>query len=255
MSSREPKLVPTNLPATELIMDERGKKDSRYYCLPPFRGDRTRSASERRGGGYPFHLVAQGHVVGTYNNWLHAKASLVGYPDASNQGFNSEEECIEAWQELCPLGIHPHPVDPEYLAIPSASAAGFVNMSPRKSSAKPRSGGRGTKHEGSPVKREGTPAAPNEDRKQVLADLKRYCSPVVSPAPSPKKGPSSPAVEESSYVNFAIRGGGIISSSLLRSEERYREMQRRGEQPDMLVTRSFEQASLFALEDADEEAD
>jgi hypothetical protein len=40
----------------------------------------------------------------------------------------------------------------------------------------------------------------------------------------------------------------------MRSEQRYREMQRRGEEPDMLVTRSFAQASFFALSDKEEGA-
>jgi hypothetical protein len=76
---------------------------------------------------------------------------------------------------------------------------------------------------------------------------------------------------EGAFVNFAICGAGIISSSpcvfefveilvvvlilscRMRSEQRYLDLQRRGEEPDMLVTRSFAQASLFALDDAEED--
>jgi hypothetical protein len=37
---------------------------------------------------------------------------MTGYPGSDNKGFNTREECVEAWQALCPLGVHPHPVDP-----------------------------------------------------------------------------------------------------------------------------------------------
>jgi hypothetical protein len=40
-----------------------------------------------------------------------------------------------------------------------------------------------------------------------------------------------------------------------RSAIRYREMQRCGEEPDMLVTRSFEQASLFALQEDEDDVE
>jgi hypothetical protein len=50
-------------------MDKR-VKDSRYYCLPPFRGNlNCPRRVQKEGGGYPFHLVMQGHVVGTFDNW------------------------------------------------------------------------------------------------------------------------------------------------------------------------------------------
>ncbi|KAJ6463764.1 hypothetical protein C8R47DRAFT_1079759 [Mycena vitilis] len=98
-----------------------------------------------------------------------------------------------------------------------------------------------------PVKREGASSASAAGSAQVLADLKRYCSPVRSPPPSPRKP------DQGDFVNFAIRGGGIVSSSAGRSQQRYLELQRQGEEPDMLVTRSVEQAALFALEDSDYE--
>jgi hypothetical protein len=77
------------------------------------------------------------------------------------------------------------------------------------------------------------------------------------------------AVASGDFVNFAIRGGGIISSSpygilllefgsvlnlrgRMHSEQRYRELQLLGEEPDMLVMRSFAQASLFTLDDEEE---
>ncbi|KAJ6463638.1 hypothetical protein C8R47DRAFT_1079922 [Mycena vitilis] len=254
-SSARAKLVPTNLRPGDLIMDTRGDKDCRYYCLPPYRGS-SATASKKHRSGYRFHLVFQGHIVGTFDSCIlvreEAKASLSGYPDSANRGYDTKEECIDAWQKLCVLGIHPHPVDPAYLSLPSARASVFVNTSPRKSRVsiiKPKAEDSvSAKGEAPPL----MPAGSAAGRTELLANLKRYCSPLPSPPPSPatQRGEAS-----ATYINFAIRGGGIVSSSPMRSEQRYLESQRRGEQPDMLVTRSFEQASLFALEDAENDAE
>ncbi|KAJ7148594.1 hypothetical protein C8R46DRAFT_1231087 [Mycena filopes] len=102
MATRKPHLVPTNIKAEDLLMDIRGGgRDSRYYCLPPMHFKTPVSGGGGR--GYPFHLVTQGHEVGVFDNWLEAKASLSGYPDSSNHGYDSIEECIDAWQGLCRL--------------------------------------------------------------------------------------------------------------------------------------------------------
>ncbi|KAJ7818602.1 hypothetical protein B0H14DRAFT_2601176 [Mycena olivaceomarginata] len=192
--------TPTNLPLEDLQMDNRGIKDPRYYCLPPFRGDRkTAGVSEAR---------------------IEAKASLTGYPDSNHQGCKTEEECIEVWQRLCVLGVHPHPVDPSFFQPPSENALVFVNLSPRKSHASSSAN----------VKQEDT-------------------------TPSPTKAARPSGSKGGAFVNYAIRGDGVISSSAERSEQRYLEAQRRGEEPDLLITRSFAQASLFALDDEDCDAE
>ncbi|KAJ7678416.1 hypothetical protein B0H14DRAFT_2655926 [Mycena olivaceomarginata] len=259
-SSREQNArpTPTNLPLEDLRMDDRGIKDPRYYCLPPFRGNRESRVSARRGGGWPLHLVAQGRQVGIFDNWIEANASLTGYPDASNQGCNTEEECIEVWQRLCVLGVHPHPVDPSFFQPPSEGASAFVNLSPRKSHA---SGSANVKPEHSPVKRdtgkakvEGIPAhAPATP--ELLADLKKYCKPIRPATTSPRKAAHPSGSKGGPFVNYAIRGDSIVSSSAERSEQQYLEAQRRGEEPDLLITRSFAQASLFALDGEDSDAE
>jgi hypothetical protein len=100
---------------------------------------------------------------------LEAQASLSGYPNSANRGYQTEGECIEAWQGMCVLGIHPHPVDPAFMKPPTARAAAFVNTSPRKSSRASSSTGRGPAEQ-SPMKREGTPGRAPADA-QLLADL------------------------------------------------------------------------------------
>ncbi|KAJ7660087.1 hypothetical protein DFH06DRAFT_1130000, partial [Mycena polygramma] len=189
--------TPTNLKPSEVVMDHRGERDPRYWCLPPFRGDPSRRPAKVRGRGYVYHLVWQGHLVGTFDTWAAAKTSLTGYPGSGNKGFDTIPECIDYWQAMCPLGIHPHPVDPVLSAPqpPDDSSTG---------SSKPKA---------------------EADDKFVKVER------VATPSASPRRQRQS-SVPPS--VNFAIRGEGVISSSPARSQERYEELQRRGEEPDML---------------------
>ncbi|KAJ7707028.1 hypothetical protein B0H14DRAFT_3525879 [Mycena olivaceomarginata] len=201
------KLATTNLSLEDLRMDDRGIKDPRYYCLPP---NRTRGKTAE------------------------AKAGIGRYPDNSNQGCFSEEECIEVWQRLCLLGVHPHPVDPAGFDLPSVSAAAFTNTSPRRSA--PASGAPRLKREEKPD--------PVGKKPELLADLPTL------PAASPSRAPRQSRHEANPHVNFAIGGSGVIRAARdERTEQRYREMQQRGEEPDLLVTRSFARAALFAMDD------
>ncbi|KAJ7148604.1 hypothetical protein C8R46DRAFT_1044679 [Mycena filopes] len=236
MSARKPvHLVPTNIKAEELVMDIRGGgRGSRYYCLPPMHFT-TASSGGGGGKGYAFHLVAQGHVLGVFDNWVEAKASLTGYPDSSNRGYDTVEECIEAWQALCRLGIHPHPADPApaLASAPPTSATSTSSTSSSTSTASTSTSLRDSKQP--------RPATGGRTRR---ANTK-------SPPPSPRKVARSTQSAEASgeFVNFVIRGEGIVSSSAERTEDRYREMQRRGEEPDLLITRSFREATFFAVDE------
>ncbi|KAJ7825975.1 hypothetical protein B0H14DRAFT_3088526 [Mycena olivaceomarginata] len=120
---------------------------------------------------------AQGMIalIWPYVVRVEAKASLARYPDSSNQGCDTEEECIEVWQCLCVLGVHPHPTDPAFFAPPAESASAFVNTSPRKSRAFASPSG---KREASPVKGERTDVVKREETPrrtpatpELLADL------------------------------------------------------------------------------------
>ncbi|KAJ6461940.1 hypothetical protein C8R47DRAFT_1225738 [Mycena vitilis] len=244
MSSSKARWVPTNITSDQLIMDNRGTRDCRFYCLPPFHGD---PAHVHSGGGYPYHLVSQGHLVGTFTNWIEAKASITGFPDSANCGYYSVDDCVVAWQAICDLGLHPHPVAPAFVRHPNASASSFVNTSPRKSAHnKMASPSRGP----FVVKREGTDP-------QLLADLKQFCSPVRSPPPAPLSKGGAPRTTRRNLSILRLEGLELFRAArmwhLERSVTRYRDMQRRGEEPDMLVTRSLHKASLFALEDAADE--
>ncbi|KAJ7164842.1 hypothetical protein C8R43DRAFT_1122722 [Mycena crocata] len=216
----------TNLSADEVIMDRRGARDARYYCLPPFRGDPTQP-NRYKGKGYRYHVVFQGHVVGTFDNWAAAQRSLAGFSGNSNEGFNTLDECIEAWQTLCPLGCHPHPVDPSLATLAPSSTPAPA----------PSSGAKTTK-----------PVILKREKTAVMR------SPLGNAQKEERAGEAELASEPGPSVNFAIRGAGIVSSSPARTQRRYEALQRRGEEPDVLLTRSFARASLFAL-DAEADAD
>ncbi|KAJ7641078.1 hypothetical protein FB45DRAFT_1021854 [Roridomyces roridus] len=213
--SSAPLLKKVNLSAEGLLMDIRAGRDGRYWCIPPFRFDPQNPRSPP-GAKHPFYIVCDGHIVGLLDNWSATAASIKGFRDPIHQGCDSVEEGIEIWQGLCPLGVHPHPPAPQSTPNPSSNTS--ASSSPRK---------RGTRVAcGSPVKREHAPASSSA---RVIA---------ATDAPA---------------LNFAIRSDGIVSSSAQRTEHRYLEMQRQGEEPDMLVTRDVLKASLFAVADAEDE--
>ncbi|KAF8121840.1 hypothetical protein K438DRAFT_1793549 [Mycena galopus ATCC 62051] len=206
--------------ASEMVMDRRGGHDPRYWCLPTFCGDptRVRGVSKAR---FKFHLVWQGHTVGTFDTWAAAKTSLTGYPGSANKGFHTLNECIEAWQMMCPL-------EPQRAPSPD----------PPSPQQQPR------------CVDPPTPRMRNEGKRKSAVKQEAETSPgslgllLLSPSGS-----------DLALVSFAIRGTGIISSSPVRARNQYEQLQRQGEEPDMLVTRSFARASIFALDTEGETED
>ncbi|KAJ6564312.1 hypothetical protein B0H19DRAFT_1258767 [Mycena capillaripes] len=172
-----------------------------------------------------YEMAIRGHMVGTFDSWralAAAKTSLTGYPGSTNKGYNSVAECIDTWQTLCPTGVHPHPVDPTLQQESSTSTTKALHTSPGKRAPKCQD----------------TPA---EGDAQSLFGLHRIRSrrPAVTPPPSPSHAAPREAADSGDnlrFVSFAICGGGIVSSSLTRSQTRYLASQRRGEEPEMLVT-------------------
>ncbi|KAJ7847178.1 hypothetical protein B0H13DRAFT_2362603 [Mycena leptocephala] len=236
---------PTNIKPFEVIMDHRGTRDPRYWCLPPFRGDHGQVTTKAH-NGFWYHLVWQGRTVGIFDTWSAAHASVTGYPAAGNKGFNTLNECTEAWQKMCPLGVHPHPVEPVLREHAGATVSAVAETPPPKSAGKTPTSA--TKPVPKP-KREEIPA-----ELPMRANLNLRLKSSATPPPSPCKHVAGRGVSQDDlpFVNFAIHGAGIVSSSPSRSQVRYEELQRRGEQPNILVTRDLRRAALFALDDEQE---
>ncbi|KAF8214809.1 hypothetical protein K438DRAFT_1955857 [Mycena galopus ATCC 62051] len=225
----------------------RGGQDPRYYCLPPFHGNAGREVKH-------FYLVSQGRVVGVFDDWrvyfgfsrateadqmlfvrLTAKASVSGFPDNSHRAYKSMEECIVAWQALCRLGVHPHNVDPGFDHTARHPPARALRMPPPSTSG-------GAKQEETPTRR-------------AAADDPTTAPPPPFPASTWRAMPptlKTPVHEEGHFLNFAIRGAGIVSSNATRTERRYRELQSRGEEPELLVAHCLQEASFFAVDEGDE---
>ncbi|KAJ7300715.1 hypothetical protein DFH08DRAFT_979371 [Mycena albidolilacea] len=199
----------TNLNADEVIMDVRpGGRDSRYYCLPPFCGNSNPPAGKLQRWKFAFYLVSQGRVVGVFDDWLETQASVSGYLNNSFRGYNSMEDCINAWQALCRLGMHPHKVDPQYATV--ATAGGMPARMPDSTPASTLSVYESTPTSTSPHKSTPASASPG---KGLTLDLKRFYTPPRAPTLSPQNGASSLRADKHDHLNFAIRGGGIVSSS------------------------------------------
>ncbi|KAJ7264971.1 hypothetical protein B0H12DRAFT_1230604 [Mycena haematopus] len=249
---------PTIHSGEELIMDDErtGGRDSRYYCLPPFRGNTER---QRQGRGGRFYLVSHGRVVGIFDNWLEAQASVSGFRGNSYRGYDSVEECIDAWQDMCRLGVHPHPVDPAFQRAPTTPVSSPLTTprsSPLKSPRPPPVPDTPAKGPSTPVRHGGANIKGDPDFKRLwpsspsspssLSSLAHSAAHVLGRSPAPT--PPRPATN-GPLVNFAIRGHGIVSSSVERTERRYQQLQSQGEEPDLLVTHSLQAATLFALDD------
>jgi hypothetical protein len=152
-----------------------------------------------------------------------AHTSVTGYPAAGHKGFNTLKECTEAWQQMCPLGVHPHPVEP-VLQEHAGATVSAVETPPPKSTGKSPSPA--TKYARKP-KREETPAElPMRANSCVsfgffFGSLQtRLCRTLrlkssATPPPSPHKHVAGRGgtQDDLPFVNFAIRGAGIVSSS------------------------------------------
>ncbi|KAJ7096172.1 hypothetical protein C8R44DRAFT_749019 [Mycena epipterygia] len=127
-------LPKTNMTAEEMVPNTQDPHhDPRFWCLPPIRDDLTAPTRSQRGAA--LHLVTQGRQVGIWKSWSAAQAMVTGYGGACNHGHATIAECVEEWQELCRLGVHPHPVDPA-LSHPAAAGLATPSSSPASSPSK-----------------------------------------------------------------------------------------------------------------------
>ncbi|KAJ6451147.1 hypothetical protein C8R45DRAFT_1113691 [Mycena sanguinolenta] len=141
----------TNMTAADMIPDTfNPQHDERFWCVPKLHDSKTDGDS----GGSPLYLVTQGHKVGIWHNWTVVKAMVSGYQHSAYRGHRTVEGCIEEWQEHCRLGVHPHPVDPQF-------ARDASRESPKKKSLMTPVG------VGRPVEN------------QLQMDLKKYCMPIL----------------------------------------------------------------------------
>ncbi|KAJ7917312.1 hypothetical protein B0H13DRAFT_2322554 [Mycena leptocephala] len=133
----------------------------------------------------PYYGDPKRHRVGIFDSWLEAQASLTGFPDSAVRGYHSLAECIEAWQGFMRSGDPPPPIDPAFGGS-QAPVRPLLQHPPPPNAV----------------------AGPSEDRAQE-ALLQSHPFPTTQP----EQAGGAAQLEDEKYVNFAIRGGGIISSS------------------------------------------
>ncbi|KAF8171763.1 hypothetical protein K438DRAFT_1773061 [Mycena galopus ATCC 62051] len=189
--------------ASEMVMDRRGGRDPRYWCLPHSVVIRQEcGASRKRDLNFTW--------CGRATQW--ARSTHVGNADNAeqgsgqdeldwlsrqcNKGFHTLDECIEAWQTMCPLPQRAPSPDP-----PSPQQQPRCVDPP-------------------------TPRMRNEGKRKSAVKQEAETSP-----------------------------GSLGSSSSSPSGSDLALLQRQGEEPDMLVTRSFARASIFALDTEGETED
>ncbi|KAJ7711047.1 hypothetical protein B0H14DRAFT_2645962 [Mycena olivaceomarginata] len=238
-------LVLTNLRAEDLIMDIRGGgRDHRYYCLPPFRG--AQIAWRRLDAGF-------------HSTWSR-RATLWG---SSTTGNSSQHRTVPLDEDLF---FSQARGQSQYFRLPGQQLPrlqlrGGVHR--RLAGTMPvgyTSPSRGSCARSEHLTAEAWESLCRTGRKRRSVESAMYATARTSStegrsarggamyasAPRPQKAARH---EEDDFVNFAIRGAGVVSSSAARTEQRYREMRLRGEEPELLVTRSLEAAASFALEE------
>ncbi|KAJ7138030.1 hypothetical protein C8R44DRAFT_728200 [Mycena epipterygia] len=131
-------LARTNMSIGDMIPDTVDPShDSRFWCLPRMHAEVD--AALGRGSGFLLYLVTQGCEVGIWKDWTVVNALVTGYPGGAQRRHHSVQGCIEEWQQHCCLGIHPHPVDPEYACHEAAlrNSAEVATQSPGRTRACP----------------------------------------------------------------------------------------------------------------------
>ncbi|KAJ7897380.1 hypothetical protein B0H13DRAFT_1884676 [Mycena leptocephala] len=203
----------TNMTAEEMVPDMNTPgHDPRYWCLPPIRDDVDDVVPV--GGGFEFHLVTAGRKVGVWRDWTVAQTMITGYSHNGHKGHHSYAACVQEWQRHCPLGVHPHPVDPNW-----KSGLGEKDVAP---------------------------AAKGKDRKP--SDSTRTPRRSLSTPPAARAGPSRAMIVGAGPVPryFAIWGGGVVYSTRYAAKMAFDDMFEEGGEPELLSTTDFDVALGYA---------
>ncbi|KAJ7118521.1 hypothetical protein C8R43DRAFT_1137268 [Mycena crocata] len=218
-------LAKVNLPLDEMVPDNRGAgRDPRYWCLPPIRDDANdEEVQSPRKSNWAYYLITRGRMVGVWRRWTVAKLMVNGFPDAEHKGHHSYESCIAEWQQHCPLGVHPHPVDP--------------------------SNARGTKGRGSaPAAKPGTaPLSSSGKKPATQARPRRSLSTPPSNAPLVDSRGEGRMRDEPRY--FAIWGAEIVYSTRYAARLAFDEVVEEGNEPELLSTSDFDMAVAYTSGD------
>ncbi|KAJ7019387.1 hypothetical protein C8F04DRAFT_1197736 [Mycena alexandri] len=211
-------LPKTNMTENEVVPDTRTEgHDPRYWCLPPMREDPN--AVIAIGGGYEFHLVAQGRQVGVWRNWTVAQRMVSGFPNASHRGHHTWSGCVAEWQAQCQLGVHPHPVEPTTSSLMT---------------------GNSTVHEGSTL-RDGRSAG-SVPTIQWTRRSRRSSS--MPPRQSSRPHPAASASHAAVRRYFAIFGAGVVYSKDA-ARAAFDDAVDEGDDPELLSTDDWNVALAF----------
>ncbi|KAJ7754742.1 hypothetical protein B0H14DRAFT_2635368 [Mycena olivaceomarginata] len=222
-----PVLTPTNMTMEEMVPETGNPAHNpRYWCLPPVRDEP--SEDEIDGG--------EVSGFGTIGPRTLVKAMVSGYPSGAQRGHHTMQGCIAEWQQHCPLGVHPHPADPAYMArAPDAMRA---NSGPS-----------------------GTRARPVDPRFQ--AQLQELCMPNLE-ALSLRDGESGVAESESSLSSpssltamtwegvppvaryFVLWGGCIVYTDRRHTKAVFLEAEALGKKPRIMSTADYDKAQAFS---------
>ncbi|KAJ7161946.1 hypothetical protein C8R43DRAFT_1123656 [Mycena crocata] len=191
--------------------------DPRYWCLPPMMDDGD-EVFPVGGGGFEFHLVTHGRQVGVWRSWTVAQTMISGFPHNDHKGHHTYAGCIVDWQRHCPLGEHPHPVDPHYAARIREGRPATGRLSASRSLVG------------------GTSTASRRPRRSAST-------------PGTAGGPLLARIaleRESPERLYAIWNGRVVYSSQYAARLAFEDALEAGDEPELLSTDDFDSALAYA---------
>ncbi|KAJ7107404.1 hypothetical protein C8R44DRAFT_885420 [Mycena epipterygia] len=199
---------------------------SPYYCSPPFHPDPGHTMSTR--GVYLVTCPqARSPGPGIYTSWLSSQRVVTGISHGVAVGYPSVEACLPAWHAGCDAGEHEHPASPSLQRggkpqppkTPRKPTESCPPVSPftgrgRGSFKKTPRCGHATTAPMSPTPAARVHVVPNSTTPTFATKL----LPTVAAARIPTSSVSAPAPE----LHFAVRGGGVVHSSLTSALDEYK---------------------------------
>ncbi|KAJ7086906.1 hypothetical protein B0H15DRAFT_950415 [Mycena belliarum] len=244
---------------------------SLYYCDPPLHADPGYDPENSRGVWLAVSPETRSPGPGQYTSWESCRAATEGVRAAGGVFYRDPKAALPAWHTRCRLGLHAHPRDPEYVGI---------SATPTTPTRGPIGTDQGTRSLDQAIASMGRP--PNYRTLAAAADIRATPpgSPLrlsASPRPTPstpttpRRGggmpsvrldfsgapketevahaPGSPTTPVSLMppdMHFAVRGCGVVYTSLSSSLQNYQRAAEKYGDASLIATTNYYKAAFFA---------
>ncbi|KAJ7128022.1 hypothetical protein C8R44DRAFT_873790 [Mycena epipterygia] len=203
-------------------------ESSPYYCSPPFHPDPGTS----KAGKFVYLVTCPGARSpgpGIYPSWLSAQRVVTGIPHGMAVSNPSIQACLPAWHAGCDAGEHDHPASPDVQRANISSGPRYTPQTPqtpRKATtillpASP-STGRGNGRIKTPASKLGVRVAATASSSPIAnTHVPTAGTALIATTAVSTHATATPAHVAVLGNSFAVRGGGVVHSSLTAALEQY----------------------------------